>query len=343
MLVRPITHADFPVLKALAESAGIGFTSLPPDDEVLHRRIERAVRSFSGEAERALTDYLFVLEMPSGEIGGCCAIAGAVGLDTPWYHYRMGLSVRHSKRLNTVSKMELMFLSNDLTGSSEVCTLLLAPAARGAGVGGFLSKSRFLFIADHRELFGEQFIAEMRGCLNEEGIPPFWEAVGKHFFKTDFLTVDRLSSSGDKSFISEMMLSHPLYVDMLPADVRATIGHVQPDTLPAIHLLKSEGFRQSPYVDIVDAGPVMLSETRHLRAVNESQVYTAKLLAGTAESSDEKKEKWMVSNCKLQDFRAIPIDRAPRGNLLEFTQEEMELLSVKEGDGVRAVSVYPKR
>lgn len=341
MLVRPITEGDFPALKALAHAAGIGFTSLPPEDDVLNRRIERAVQSFKGEAERAVSDYLFILETPTGEIGGCCALAGAVGLETPWYHYRSGLSVRHSKRLNTVSQMKLLFLSNDLTGTSELCTLLLTPTSRGTGAGTFLSKNRFLFIADHRELFGDQFIAEMRGCIDETGLPPFWDAVGKYFFKTDFHTVNRLASSGDKAYIAEMMLTYPLYVDMLPEKARAVISQVQPDTLPAVHLLESEGFRKSDYVDIFDGGPVMLADTARIRAIHDSKIYVTQHI--TRADLDHTQQKWIISNRKREDYRAILIQRMPIEGTLALTSEEMGKLNIEAGAAVRAVSLYPQK
>jgi len=32
-------------------------------------------------------------------------------------------------------------------------------------------------------LFGNKIIAEMRGVSNEAGRSPFWESLGRHFFK----------------------------------------------------------------------------------------------------------------------------------------------------------------
>jgi arginine N-succinyltransferase len=342
MLIRPITVDDFEALQLLAQSAGVGFTSLPPEEEVLHRRIERAVKSFARESERAVSDYLFVLETAPGMIGGCSGVAGAVGLETPWYHYRKGLSVRHSKRLQTVSQMKLLFLSNDLTGSSELCTLLLSPMNRKAGVGAFLSKHRFLFIADHPELFGHQFIAEMRGCIDENGSPPFWEHVGKHFFKTDFRVVDRFASSGDKTYIAEMMLTYPIYLDMLPISVQSVVSQVQPDTLPAVHLLESEGFKKSDYIDIFDAGPVMLADVQHIRAIRDSKLFLLEALGEQKADSKARHAscKWMVSNRKLVDYRVILVSREPINDTFYLTEGEREYLGLALGAVVRAVKLY---
>ncbi len=74
-----------------------------------------------------------------------------------------------------------LFLSNDHTGSSELCTLFLDPARRKEGNGYLLSKSRFMFMAAFREHFNEKVVAEMRGVIDEHGYSPFWESLGKRF------------------------------------------------------------------------------------------------------------------------------------------------------------------
>ncbi len=344
MFVRPITGCDFPALKMLAEEAGIGFTSLHPHDDVLNRRLSYAIASFSGQASLSEADYLFVLEMESGEIGGCCAIIGAVGLDTPWYHYRLGLSVRYSERLKTNSYLTLMFLTNDLTGSTEICSLLLSPKVRGLGVGRFLAKSRFLFMANFPYLFAERCIAEMRGCINEKGIPPFWEAVGSHFFKTNFNDYDVLTSSGDRTFISEMMLTHPLYLDMLPEAARNVIGEVQADTLPALHMLESEGFKKSEYVDIADAGPVMTSQIKDIRSIQESKLCTVKHSERALEVKPDgariEGAQWMVANTHLQNFRVMIISQPPtHDDTLALDNKHLDILGVNTGDLVRVVKL----
>ncbi|KTF06007.1 arginine N-succinyltransferase, partial [marine sediment metagenome] len=41
-IIRPITKADYNALKEIAVESGIGFTSLPVNDELLQRKIDRA-------------------------------------------------------------------------------------------------------------------------------------------------------------------------------------------------------------------------------------------------------------------------------------------------------------
>ncbi len=45
-IIRPITSADYAALYDIAEESGIGFTSLPVNEELLHRKINCAASSF---------------------------------------------------------------------------------------------------------------------------------------------------------------------------------------------------------------------------------------------------------------------------------------------------------
>ena len=128
--------------------------------------------------QRADADYLFVLEDDDGEVVGISAVAGAVGLREPWYNYRVGLTVSASQELNIHRQIPTLFLANDLTGNSELCSLFLRSDQRSGLNGRLLSKARFLFIAEFRELFGDKVIAEMRGMSDEQGRSPFWEMPG---------------------------------------------------------------------------------------------------------------------------------------------------------------------
>lgn len=181
MIVRPVTSADLPALIELARSTGTGLTTLPANEQRLQHRVSWAEKAFRGEAERGDADYLFVLEDDAGKVVGISAIAGAVGLREPWYNYRVGLTVSASQELNIHREIPTLFLANDLTGNSELCSLFLHADHRSGLNGKLLSRARFLFIAEFRHLFGDKLIAEMRGMSDEEGRSPFWESLGRHF------------------------------------------------------------------------------------------------------------------------------------------------------------------
>ena len=131
-------------------------------------------------------------------MAGICAIEVAVGLNDPRYNYRVGTLVHASKELNVYNALPTLFLSNDHTGSSELCTLFLDPEWRKEGNGYLLSKSRFMFMAAFRDKFNDKVVAEMRGVINEHGYSPFWQSLGKRFFSMDFSRADFLSAAPGK-------------------------------------------------------------------------------------------------------------------------------------------------
>lgn len=141
MIVRPVTSADLPALIELARSTGTGLTTLPANEQRLQHRVSWAEKAFRGEAERGDADYLFVLEDDAGKVVGISAIAGAVGLREPWYNYRVGLTVSASQELNIHREIPTLFLANDLTGNSELCSLFLHADHRSGLNGKLLSRA----------------------------------------------------------------------------------------------------------------------------------------------------------------------------------------------------------
>ena len=315
LAVRAIREQDIEGLLALAVQVGSGMTTLKPDRQALRRRLDIACASFAENIAPAERDYVFVMEdMAAGTLAGVCAIKSAVGLDEPFYNYRIGTLVHSSNELNVFSRMETLYLSNDLTGCAELCSLFLHPDYRSGSNGKLLSKSRFMFIAQFPHLFPQRVIAEMRGFQDADGRSPFWDSLGRHFFKMDFNRADDLTSLGKKSFIAELMPRHPLYVAYLPQEAQDVIGRVHADTAPARRLLEQEGMHYEGYVDIFDAGPVLQARVGELRAVRDSELATVDDMgdvgerdhatpAPVATSADE--APLLVASTRLQDFRVI--------------------------------------
>ncbi|MDP9528419.1 arginine N-succinyltransferase [Pseudomonas protegens] len=334
MIVRPATQADLPALLALAHSAGAGLTTLPADAGRLRSRLQWAERTFAGQASRADADYLFVLQSAQGEAVGICALAGAVGLREPWYNYRLGLFVAASKTLGINQQLPTLFLGNDMTGQSELCSLFLHADHRQGLNGRLLSKARFLFLAEFREHFGDKVIAEMRGYSDEHGVSPFWEGLGRHFFKMDFAEADYLTGLGNKTFIAELMPKFPLPTCLLPAAARAVIGRVHPNTEPALGMLKAEGFAFKDYIDIFDGGPLIECATGEIRAVRDSQVL--QLSIGTP---GEQAEPYLIHNRQFADCRISAAPARVAAGTLIVSAESAKALGLAPGASVRAVSL----
>ncbi len=338
MIVRPVSSSDLPALIELARSTGAGLTTLPANEERLAHRVSWAEKTFRGEAERGDADYLFVLENDDGQVVGISAIAGAVGMREPWYNYRVGLTVCASQELNIYREIPTLFLANDLTGNSELCSLFLHSDYRNGLNGRLLAKARMLFIAEFSELFGKKIIAEMRGMSDEDGRSPFWESLGRHFFKMEFSQADYLTGVGNKAFIAELMPKFPLYSCFLSPDARDVIGRVHAETEPALAMLKAEGFSYQGYVDIFDAGPALECETRKIRAVQDSQPLV--LAIGTP---GDDATPFLIHNRKREHCRiTVGAARFAAGTLVvdPITAKRLRLSA---GDNVRAVPLSPAR
>jgi len=341
LVVRAITAADLDALIGMASQVGSGMTTLKPDRKMLGDRVEIAVASFAQTIAPEQRDYMFVMEdVANGRMAGVCAIKGAVGLDEPFYNYRIGTLVHSSRELNVFSRMETLYLSNDLTGSTELCSLFLHPDYRAGNNGKWLSKSRFMFIAQFPHLFTEKLIAEMRGFQAEDGSSPFYEGLGRHFFKMDFNHVDDLTALGKKSFIAELMPRQPLYVDYLPEAAQEVIGKVHLSTAPARRLLEQEGMHFEGYIDIFDAGPVLQARVSELRAMRDSCMASVEPGAATASPAAE---PMLVSNTRMQDFRIIVTHACPVGGKITLGPADMELLRCHGGEPVRALPLNVRK
>ncbi|MBB5190553.1 arginine N-succinyltransferase [Silvimonas terrae] len=338
MRIRFLRHSDFHRLFELANKAGVGVTTLQPNAERLQSRIAASMAAVAGEPRLGDASYFFALEdETTGQLVGTSGIESAVGMHDTWYNYRVGLTVHTSRELDIYKQLTTLFLSSDLTGSSELCSLFLLPEHRGNGNGALLSKSRFLFMAEFPHRFAERVIAEMRGVSDETGRSPFWESLGRHFFKMDFARADFLSYVGNKSFIAELMPSYPIYTCLLSEEAQAAVAEVHPATRPARKLLEAEGFRYRGYVDIFDAGPSLECALTDVRAVRDSQLFKSLSVNATPEGG----ESWLVSNRKLADFRCALAMTHPLEGSLPLTADVLQRLEIADGDSVRAVRLAP--
>ena len=344
--IRPIAPDDLAPIFELSERTGAGLTTLPANRERLASRIERSLASFAGRAERADACYVFVLveDVPNapGRVVGISAIEAAVGLKEPWYNYHVGTLVHASHALSVYTAAPTLFLANDHTGHTELCSLFLDHAYRQGRNGMLLAKCRLLFIAEFAARFSTKIIAELRGRLDDDGRSPFWEGLGRHFFAMEYSTADYLTGIGQKSFIAELMPKHPVYVNLLPPAARDAIGRVHRDTEPARAMLEQEGFRYDGYVDIFDAGPTLECFRDNVHAIRQSQLMTVTLgEEDPVPDSLTHDIPWLVCNRRFAGFRAILAAAPPRAERFPLMPHAAHALGVGEGDEVRAVPLAP--
>ncbi|MBP9722100.1 MAG: arginine N-succinyltransferase [Gammaproteobacteria bacterium] len=344
-VIRPIKEQDLPELIKLAERAGNGMTNLPKDVEALTQKITTSINSFrNGNLGSEFLGYLFVLEdIATKEIVGCSGIAAAGSFMMPFYHFKLSNVQYVSPELNLSSQHKILTMVNDYNGCSEICSLFLLPGYRKNHNGLLLSRSRFLFMADYKERFSKTIIAEMRGVINPDGSQPFWDNVICKFIDLPFLEADKLTGTGVKQFISDLMPRYPIYTDYLPIEAQKVIDCAHKDTEPALAILNKEGFCNRGYVDIFDAGPMVECEIDRIYSVVNSKVQKINCILPDETELDNK--YYLISNRRL-DARMclgklkIKTDGSNQQlSELLITKSVAQALDVKVNDKIRFVSL----
>jgi arginine N-succinyltransferase len=294
--------ADLDGFKQLRDIAGPGFTSLMLDDKALSDKLAISERSFASAATSAGNErYFMALEhIDSGALAGCCGVKATIGETPPFFNFRMYTEAQSSSVVNRRFDMRVLIGVNDFTGCSEVGSLFVRPEHRRAGVGRALAQNRYMLMAAQPQRFRAQVVSELRGVVSPEGASPFWEAVGRHFFRMDFSEADRLSATTDNQFILDLMPQHPIYVDLLPEAAQRVIGLCHDDGAAARRLLEWEGFSFSNVIDIFDGGPLMSVQRDNIRTLRQSRMLriepASRLLAG---------RRALIATPSIRNYRCV--------------------------------------
>ena len=333
--VRPARADDFAAIYEMAKLTGGGFTNLPPDRTTLVEKLSRSDVSFSREGEEQAGDlYVFVLEDPkSGKIRGTCQVFGQVGVTQAFYSYHMSTLTQSSPELGKTFRNQMLSLTTDLEGSSEVGGLFLHPKCRAGGWGALLARSRYLFIKMHRQRFGDRTLAELRGVMDEVGNSPFWDALAGRFFGMTFPEADDFNAKHGTQFIADLMPRTPIYVAILDEGAKAVIGQPHPSGRPALKMLQEEGFVFDRYVDIFDGGPTVTVQTDQIRTVREARQTTV------AKIGERGKHKMLLASGRLKEFVACcAMVQEVEGEGLCIDRDAADALGVGVGDPVVAVN-----
>lgn len=334
LVVRPAGPGDLDSLLELAILSGPGFTSLPEDPDQLSERLDLSRDSFAGAIEPQERWYTLMLEeSDTGDVDGVGSVKAAVGLNRPFFSFRVVNNTQSSPSLGIKLEQKTLVLVNECTGWSEVGSLFLKADRRKGGAGRLLSQSRYMLIGAEPDLFADTVLAELRGVFTPDGACPFWDHVAHKFFPMEFDEADRMTGSTDKQFILDLAPRHPIYIELLPEPARAVIGKVHPQGVPAMALLESEGFRPNGLVDIFDAGPTVSCQRDNIRTVRDARRLTVKV-----ETEVEAELPSLISTDRVEGFRAVRQKAAIDDDTVTLTAETAAALKVRAGDTVRVKS-----
>lgn len=272
LVVRPVKGTDIDAFIQLVEETPYGLSSLPKNRDFLEERIAASQFTFMYNPKKPSGgNFLFVLEdLKQGRLIGSCGIVSKVGGFEPFYAYNIETVRKYSENAGVDQLLKVLQLHRDHSGPCEIGSLFLLPEYRQKGFGRFLSLSRFLFMAQFPGAFDPRVVAKLRGVITEDGRSPFWEGVGRHFFKMDFAEADYLCAI-NKEVLGELMPAYPIYIDLLPQASQDAIGQVDPQTIGAKIILERQGFKHCDMVDLFEAGPIMQAPLKSIHAVSQSE------------------------------------------------------------------------
>ena len=327
--VRPARNEDFPSIYEMAKLTGGGFTNLPPDRGALVAKLARSDDAFSRDEDSPDGDlFFFVLEnVETGQIRGTCQVFSRVGMQQPFYSYRISTLTQTSRELGRTFKAEMLTLCTDFEGCSEVGGLFLHPGERAGGLGMLLARSRYLFIKLHRARFAAKVIAELRGVIDEKGGSPFWDSIAGRFFGMSFQEADEFNAAHGTQFIADLMPKTPIYTAMLAETARSVLGVPHPSGRAAMKMLEREGFTGDGYVDIFDGGPTLSVATDQIRTIREAREFR---LGGAID--DEAGQKVMMASGRLCDFAACYGRLSPDGEQARVDPQAIAMLGLEQGD-----------
>ncbi|RRQ51979.1 arginine N-succinyltransferase [Sphingorhabdus wooponensis] len=337
-LIRPANMGDLQPIYEMAKRTGGGFTNLPPDKKALSAKLERSAAGFDRVGDDVADDlYVFVLQNSvTGEVRGTCQIFGKVGQRWPFYSYRIGALTQHSVELERTFRADILNLSTDLEGATEVGGLFLHPGERAGGLGMLIARSRYLFIRNHRQRFADRTIAELRGVIDEAGGSPFWDGVAGRFFGMSFQEADEFNAKFGNQFIADLMPKHPVYIAMLQESAKTVIGVPHPSGRAAMRMLENEGFAWENYIDIFDGGPTMTARTDQIRSIREAKDVTITEISPSAGEQNIHQKKLFTIG-RLHTFKAAYGWIDDRGDDVIMDTESAQALNISVGDQVTYV------
>ncbi len=341
-VVRPVEPADIGALETLLAAATPGVHTLPRTREKIAALVERSVASFAAHVDIPSEEtYLFVLEdLEQRELAGTAAIHASAGSNGTYFAFRNDVIQQVSRDLNISHSVHALTLCSELTAYSQLSGFTIRHRDTAGLEAALLSRARLLYsvLAPHR--FGDRFFVPLAGVTNDDGQSPFWDALGRKFFKMDFLDAERvIGGARNRTLIVELMPHYPVYVPLLPGPAQSAMGQIHPSGQMAFDLLTEEGFEADEYVDIFDGGPILLAHKNALRSFRGSMVRRVRS-QDTPTGAPDTLVDYAVAGSE-RNFRAIVVSCAPAesSETLCLPAWARQALQVAPGDNVICVRI----
>jgi arginine N-succinyltransferase len=341
-VVRPVELSDIAALEKLAAVTMPGVHTLPKTREKIAASVERSIASFAAHVDIPSEEsYLFVMECQArGEIVGTAAIHASAGSNGTYFSFRNDVIQQVSRDLNISHSVHALTLCSELTAYSQLSGFYVRDRERAGPEAALLSRARLLFavLAPHR--FGDRFFVPLAGVTDAAGSSPFWDALGRKFFKMDFLDAEQvIGGARNRTLIVELMPHYPVYVPLLPGDAQAVMGQIHPDGELAFNLLTEEGFEADDYIDIFDGGPILQAHKNSLRSFTGSVV--RRVARAEPDAACDALVRYAIAASSEQNFRAVTAacPSVEAGEFVYLPRDVQDALMVAPGDSVICVRI----
>ena len=339
-VVRPVELRDVDALETLAAVMTPGVHTLPRTRDTIAVFVERSIASFAAQVDIPSEEsYLFVLEDTStNQVVGTAAVHASAGSNGTYFAFRNDVIQQVSRDLNISHNVHALTLCSELTACSQLAGFHLRDREHAGIEAALLSRARLLYAVMAPNRFGDRFFVPLAGVTDADGESPFWNALGRKFFKMDFLDAERvIGGTRNRTMIVELMPHYPVYVPLLPGDAQAAMGQIHPSGELAFNLLTEEGFEADEYVDIFDGGPILAAHKHSLRSFCGSQ---RRRVDNPREGDSDNIVTYAVAT-NTERFRAIVVACPPcdTADAICLPLAAQEALGVKPGDPVICIRI----
>lgn len=305
--------------------------NLPGEKKVITEKVERSIKSFSGDLSKYESEYLFVLEdVEEQQVVGTSLILAKHGSEeSPHTSFKILKKNHFSEDLGIGFIHQVLRFQLDTDGPTEIGGLLVDKGyrRRPEKLGKQISLGRFNYMGMYPERFESRILCELTPPLTDEGRSEFWEALGRRFTGLPYQEADMLSQS-HKEFISSLFPEEDIYLCLLDAKARTVLGRVGEATRPAQHLLEGIGFKYLEEVDPFDGGPHYGVKTQDVLPIKHG------IKARLAEFKDASYKSHALIGCDKDEYRCVLSSYDLRGDEVAIAPKFRKICNIENGEMV---------
>lgn len=270
-LCRSVRESDISSLYHLAQQ--VSMIRLPRNKGELIKIIQKSIISFSEDIPPEDGVYVFVLEdMQKREVIGTIRFDTDFGSKAhPYYFFdviekehtdeELGIRIKH-KALRLCTSRNVCMLNTVVLDAGY--------RKRPDKLGKLLVFLSFVYIGLCPEKFKNQIQASLQPPVTDEGINPFWNALGKRFTGLDPEDTCGLFKQNKRDFIWNLFPKENIYICLLDSKNHPSPGRVDNPTMK--HILESAGFQYLKRMHVL-GGPIVGAQRENISIIEKGSFY----------------------------------------------------------------------